>query len=172
MPQTLFADLPPSKLKRIRKLTEELTDEETALYMFFRLSPDLFCIADTNGMLVKVNPAWTKVLGWSESELLSTPFLKFVHPEDVDRTKMIMGEMAFDDIVRFHNRYKERDGSYAILEWNATAWNNGYCYASARPVPQECLRCQEANDRFGWTQKALGLGNAATKPKSKPPASD
>ena len=49
---------------------------------FFRLSLDLFCVASFDGYFVRVNPAWQTVLGHSEEELRSTPFMEFVHPDD------------------------------------------------------------------------------------------
>ena len=49
---------------------------------FFKLSLDLFCVATFDGYLVRVNPAWQTLLGLSEEELRSTPFMEFVHPDD------------------------------------------------------------------------------------------
>ena len=49
---------------------------------FFRLSLDLFCVASFEGYFVRVNPAWQTVLGHSDEELRSTPFMEFVHPDD------------------------------------------------------------------------------------------
>ena len=55
-------------------------DEE--LDRFFTLSLDLFCVATFDGYFVRVNPAWQRVLGFSEAELRATPFMDFVHPDD------------------------------------------------------------------------------------------
>ena len=33
-----------------------------------------------------VNPAWTKVLGWTEEELLTNPYADIIHPDDVGVT--------------------------------------------------------------------------------------
>lgn len=160
-------DFGPTSLGRIRQLTEELNEEETTLYLFFKLAPDLFCIADNTGYLRKVNQAWQMILGWSEEELLSVPFMKFVHPDDVSRTQDIMNHMAEQDIIRFHNRYRRKPGTtnlteeksiageddYVVLEWSATAWHNGLTYAAARQVPATCLTCPDAEERFGWMHR-------------------
>src|SRR6185503_4369456 len=49
---------------------------------FFRLSPDLFCVATFDGFFVRLNAAWKSVLGYSEDELRASPFMDFVHPDD------------------------------------------------------------------------------------------
>ena len=49
---------------------------------FFKLSLDLFCVATFDGYLVRVNPAWHTLLGLSDEELRSTPFMDLMHPDD------------------------------------------------------------------------------------------
>lgn len=140
----------PSQLDKLRVLTEELTEEDTKLQLFFTLSPDMFCIADRQGDLITVNDAWTRILGWSEEELMSHTLLDLVHPDDIARTKAIMAHMSDHDIIRFHNRYKMKDkNDYVVLEWSATKWTDGLTYAAARPVPEECMKCPDSEKRFG-----------------------
>ena len=163
----------PTNMGRIRELTEELTEDQTTLHLFFKLTPDLFCIADNTGYLQKINQAWTMTLGWSEEELLSIPFTEFIHPEDIERTKDILYHMSHNNIIRFHNRYRRKPGTtnsigeksiagnndYIVLEWNATAWSNGLTYAAARQVPTICLKCPDAEERFGWLHRGQTHGN-------------
>jgi PAS domain S-box-containing protein len=171
-------DFGPTQLGRIRELTENLNEDEITLFLFFKLAPDLFCIADSTGYLRKVNQAWQMMLGWSEEDLLAVPFVKFIHPEDVDRTVDIMSHMAENDVIRFHNRYRRKPGTvnlieeksvagdndYVVLEWSATAWHNGLTYAAARQVPASCLRCPDAEERFGWMHRR-GNVHEPKKPK-------
>ncbi|MEI7998643.1 MAG: PAS domain S-box protein [Candidatus Omnitrophota bacterium] len=104
----------------------------------FTLSSDLMCVASTEGYFKELNPAWEKVLGYTCEELLSKPFVEFIHPDDVKLTlteieKQIKGQAT----INFINRYLCKDGSYKWLHWHATpAENNTILYAVARDITQ------------------------------------
>ncbi|GAB7023028.1 GGDEF domain-containing protein [Salidesulfovibrio brasiliensis] len=86
----------------------------------FNLSTDMICIAGFDGKLKKVNPAWEKTLGWTESDLTSTPWIDFVHPDDIAETLEAGKELLKGDtITQFQNRYQCKDGSYRWLSWNS-----------------------------------------------------
>lgn len=116
---------------------KELRESQNDLTEMFEMSLNLICIADINtATFLKVNPAFTRVLGYSEQELLNRPFLDFVHPEDVDSTlsiidkKLKKGEKVFN----FTNRYRNRDGSYCYLEW------------TSHPIPERGITYAFAHD--------------------------
>ena len=73
---------------------------------FFDVSIDLMCIASVDGYFKRVNPAFGKVLGWTEEELLARPFLSFIHPDDVADTEHEVAKLAQGiPTVSFANRY-------------------------------------------------------------------
>ena len=87
---------------------------------FFDLSIDLLCFLDFSGYFKRLNPAWETTLGFTRDELMSKPFIEFVHPDDRERT------LAQNRLVRgggharaFENRYLCKDGSHRWLLWNA-----------------------------------------------------
>ncbi len=95
---------------------------------FFDLSSDILCIAGFDGFFKKVNSAMVKTLGWSEEELLSRPWIEFVHPDDrplTDAARQIQREG--EQVFNFKNRYQCKDGSYHWLSWNSL------------PVPEQSL---------------------------------
>src|SRR3954466_11887059 len=90
------------------------------LGQFFDLSPDLLCIAGFDGYFKRLNPSFERVLGYSGEQLMSRPFLEFVHPEDVQRAHDAFTHPATgQDAVGFECRLVCADGSVRRFEWNA-----------------------------------------------------
>jgi PAS domain S-box-containing protein len=97
-----------------------LTRAEADYNRLFNLSLDLLCIAGLDGYFKRVNPSWTRVLGWSEAELLARPVEAFMHPEDRLRTLQARAELAKGTPVRgLENRYMCKDGSSRWLSWQS-----------------------------------------------------
>jgi PAS domain S-box-containing protein/putative nucleotidyltransferase with HDIG domain len=110
---------------------------ETRIKRYSELSLDLFCTAGFNGYFEWVNPAWAEVLGYSGTELLSRPFLEFVHPDDRESTQAEVVKLTESgtDTHNFRNRYRAADGSYRWLEWNTRVVSEERrLYATARDV--------------------------------------
>ncbi len=42
---------------------------------------------DLNGFLLQTNPAWNRVLLWSEEDLRQHPWMDFIHPDDREQTQ-------------------------------------------------------------------------------------
>ena len=109
---------------------------EKDLVRFFDLSLDLFCIASFEGVFLRVNENFPRLLGYDAAELTSRPFIDFVHPDDRQKTVDQCSSIALgNQCVRFRNRYRRADGRYLWFEWNAQAWpEDRAIYAVARDV--------------------------------------
>jgi PAS domain S-box-containing protein len=95
---------------------------ESDFTRLFNLSLDLLCIAGLDGYFRRVNPSWTRVLGWSEAELLARPVASFMHPEDRERTLEARQGLARGiPVCGLENRYLCKDGSYRWLSWQSIA---------------------------------------------------
>jgi two-component system sensor kinase FixL len=112
---------------------------EAARTSFFTMSLDLLCIAGLDGYFKRVNPAWQTTFGFTPEELVSRPFVEFIHPDDIEPTNARYASLTEQgkDVIEFENRYRCKDGSYRWLLWNArTAPDEQLIYAIARDVTE------------------------------------
>ena len=105
---------------------------------FFTLSLDMLCIAGFDGYFKRVNPAWERVLGYTEEDLLSRPYMDLVHPDDRQATglqgmKLTQGR----DVSYFENRYMHKDGTLRWLLWTSTPFPElQVVYGAARDITE------------------------------------
>ena len=134
------ADRPADASTVVEVMTAHLRSDqrraEQDLVRFFDLSLDLFCISDMNGYFVRVNENFHRVLGYETEELVSRPFLEFVHPDDHAKTVRQSELLALGEpCVQFLNRYRHAQGHYLWFEWSAqSAPEERATYAVARDV--------------------------------------
>jgi len=105
---------------------------------FFALSLDMLCIAGFDGYFKRVNPSWQRILGYTEAELLSRPYIELIHPDDRDVTRVQAGRLTNGhDINYFENRYFHKDGTVRWLLWTSTPFaQQRIVYASARDITE------------------------------------
>jgi len=123
----LFNDITERKNAgdRLRELNATLEERVAARTAernhLWTLTEDMLARADYEGRMSAVNPAWTKVLGWSEQELLTNPYADIIHPEDVGVTVaalLSMGETK--QPTRFENRILTSNGEWKPIGWTVS----------------------------------------------------
>jgi len=114
----------------VQKQAEEDRDR------FFTHSLDMLCIAGTDGYFKRINPAWSKALGYTADELLTMPFASLVHADDRPKTRLEMEKIAKGaEVVRFENRCRCKDGSYRWFSWfSAVSKDDDLIYSVARDI--------------------------------------
>jgi PAS domain S-box-containing protein len=127
---------------------------ESELVRLFDLSLDAFCIAGLDGYLKLANPAFARMLGYTQEELLARPFMESVHADDRASVGAVLAEIADGrDIAGFVCRQVCADGSVRWLEWNMHAEpEEGVVYGVARDV----------TDRRGVSAELTALRRVAT----------
>ena len=118
---------------------EKIVKTQQDLNKFFDLSQTFLSIAKTDGFFYRVNHTFIDVLGYTESELLETPFLDFVHPDDVESTLSEVKALAGGKpTVSFVNRYRKKNGDYIYLMWNTGPDpDSGMLYATAVDITEQ-----------------------------------
>jgi two-component system, cell cycle sensor histidine kinase and response regulator CckA len=119
-----------------RRAEDALKDKTAELERYFTSALDLLCIADTDGYFRRLNPAWETTLGYSIGELKGRRFLDFVHPDDLEPTRLALGRLGEQkEVLGFVNRYRARDGSYRWIEWRSFP-SGTVIYATARDITE------------------------------------
>ena len=130
-------------------ITERKKNEQSliAADTFFNLSIDSLVIASKD-RFVKVNPSLSKLLGYSDQELLEKPFTEFIYPDDIPITKEEIEKLEKGtNLINFKNRWVCKDGSVKWLSWNATAdVNTGTLYAIVKDITEE-LKLEEEEEK-------------------------
>ena len=135
---------------------------------FFQLSVDMLCIAGFDGYFKRVNPSWKRVLGYTEAEILSRPYMEFVHPDDRSATVAEADKLSDGrDVLMFENRYRHKDGTYRWLLWtSAPLADQQVIYAAARDITER----KEAEETLATLVRELEISKSqaeeATEAKS------
>lgn len=137
--ETGFTDDLQELMKNMVILIEsnlKLEEANSELEGFFNVSLDLLCISDMNGNFVRLNRAWTDILGFPVETLIGKPFMNYVHPEDVTATIGAMEKLnRLENVIGFVNRYITSEGTYRYIEWR-THPNDKWIYAAARDITE------------------------------------
>jgi PAS domain S-box-containing protein len=116
---------------------------------FWELSGDLLCSVSSDGRFRRLNPAWTRMLGWTVEELRARPVLDLVHPDDREQSLVELAQLQGGgyESVAYESRLCCKDGGYRTILWSATAIpDEGLVYATGRDVTVS-RRAQEELER-------------------------
>jgi PAS domain S-box-containing protein len=96
------------------------TGSENEMFSFFKMTPDLVCVAGKDGYFRNFNHAVVQKLGYNAEELLSQPISEFIHPEDREvtarrRVELLNGKA----LTNFYNRYVSKTGEIVWLHWTS-----------------------------------------------------
>jgi PAS domain S-box-containing protein len=124
---------------------------------FFATSIDLLCFLDFNSHFKRLNPAWERTLGFTRQELMSRPFIDFVHPDDRERTLAQNAQVrGGGKALAFENRYMCKDGTYRWFRWNAAPDSTEkVIYSVARDVTESKAAEAEREELLRKLQGAL-----------------
>ena len=130
-------------------------------HQLWQLSRDILLTARATGEITAANPAWERVLGWTERELLGHPLFDLAHPDDRERTRAgTLALLAGAAPPNFTNRCRHRDGSWRTISWSAS-WGDGLIIASGRDVTAaraQSALLHQAEEQLRQSQKLQAVG--------------
>ncbi|MGA8610711.1 MAG: PAS domain S-box protein [Xanthobacteraceae bacterium] len=151
--------------EELRNLSEQLGAEVERRTLerdrIWNVSEDLLAVGNFNGYFISINPAWTRLLGWSSDEIKSMHVNELRHPDDAPhaeagRTRLAQGVPT----VRLENRFRHKDGSWRWLQWTLTE-NDGLLYVVGRHITAEreaAAAIEQAQRRAAHLQKMEAIG--------------
>ena len=150
------------QLRQLNETLEAQVAERTAdRDRMWRLSTDIMLVAQFEGTITAVNPAWTALLGWQEQDLIGRSFLDLVHPDDGAATADAAAALSDGTTIgRFENRYRTRDHGYRWISWTAVP-GAGLIHAVGRDVTAERerqLALEAAQEQLRQAQKMEAVG--------------
>ncbi|MDP4024954.1 PAS domain-containing protein [Methylobacterium sp. NEAU 140] len=131
-----------TRLREQNATLEQRVEERTAeRNQIWRVSQDMLMVSDLAGVFLSVNPAWTRVLGWTEAELVGRTSEWLEHPDDRERTRAEIARLAGHGTptLSFENRFRTRGGDYRTLAWTAVPEGDRF-YCVARDITGEQAR--------------------------------
>jgi PAS domain S-box-containing protein len=150
-----------SELRRLNASLESMVDDRTAERdRIWRISHEMLVVVASDGILRAVNPAWTRNLGYAESELVGRHLSAFEHPDDLALSLVRISRTEDGPLTPTENRYRHKDGSWRWISWTAVA-ERGLFYAVGRDVTAERRQAEalaKAEDALRQAQKMEAVG--------------
>ncbi|MCQ2030483.1 hybrid sensor histidine kinase/response regulator [Stutzerimonas zhaodongensis] len=123
-------------------------------------SPDLMIVIDFNGVIQRVNPAWTALLGYEADDLIGHHVNEFIAQEDHQDTVNAYLSTAVGNPVRMVNRYRHKNGLLHWISWVAAPAGE-MTYATGRDITEDIARqaqLESTHEQLRQAQKMEAVG--------------
>jgi PAS domain S-box-containing protein len=140
-----------------RKVAERTADRDR----MWRLSSDVMLVAQLDGRINAVNPAWTRLFGWSEDVLISANLADFLVPEDQSLLQAALASLSASTAPQlFELRLTTLKQGSRWIAWSAVS-DGDLFQAVGRDVTSErqaAKALREAEDALRQSQKMEAIG--------------
>ena len=122
-----------AEVEQAEQLAAARCERDTA----WAVSQDLLVAVARDGTFTSVNTSWTRLLGWTEDELVGRIFTELTHPDDLENALGVFGKVSLVPLsTPFEHRLRHKDGSYRWFAWTA-AFAGELIYGNGRDTTAE-----------------------------------
>lgn len=148
---------------QVQDITERKRLQEQS-ERFLDVSLDLLGIAGFDGYMKQINPTWEEVFGYTQEEILSKPYIEFIHPNDHEKVAEAARQLLVGlEVTNLELRTRRKDGSYRWFIWSARPSTEAEVfYAVGKDITdrrntEEELREAEERFRAAFEQAPIGM---------------
>ena len=107
---------------QLQRMRRQLAERDRLFQLISENAADMIAVVDKDGRRLYNSPAYRKILGYSQDELVATSPMEQVHPDDRVR---VLGAAEKARVTgcgeRLEYRIRHKDGSWRVLESTASA---------------------------------------------------
>ena len=143
-----------------KQLAHEVVIRTEERNLMWDTSADLMIVVDFKGVIQRVNPAWTALLGYEPDELIGHHVNEFIVEDDHQMTVNAYLSTAVGNPVRIVNRYRHKNGLLHSISWVAAPAGD-MTYATGRDITEDITRqaqLEATHDQLRQAQKMEAVG--------------
>jgi PAS domain S-box-containing protein len=133
----------------MRSISRSVVDTSSECRLF-ELSSELLGTASLDGCFTLLNPAWERLLGWSDQSMVGRHFTDLAHPEDIDVMTSAVARLESSpegSVVAFEVRYRAMTGDDRLLAWQVVAASRSWYFVVRDTGPRRALEAELAQVR-------------------------
>ena len=155
-------DITPAKsaeeeLRQLARTLEDRVAERTRERdRVWKNARDLFVVLSPRRHYLSVNPAWSRLLGYTEDELVGRRYGTLAHPDDMQKVEAMMQRLGRGEQVEDVDlRVRAKDGDHRWINWTFTPEaEDGFIYGVGRDVTDR----KQLEDQLRQSQKMEAVG--------------
>jgi two-component system cell cycle sensor histidine kinase/response regulator CckA len=146
------------------RLEEQVRASEARLRALYENSAAGVIVVDPDSVIVEVNPAFARMLGYEPAEMVGLAVRALTHPDDVPAERAALDDLmaGVRDDVRVRKRYRRRDGTFVVADLYTQAVRDTWGYVVFRVgVAIDVTERLALEDQLRQSQKMEALGQMA-----------
>ncbi len=138
-----------------RRSAKRTTDRADLVAWLFENSCDLMHVVGPDHCFKLVNPAWLRLTGWSEDEVIGRPAVDFFHPDDLAAIAARLAQSKVGVVYESEARVLLKDGGSRWMAARRQLMADGSNIVTMRDATEQRARRDELDDARR-TRKVLG----------------